>query len=483
MGVTSERIWVHSIHGDGLLGGHLQSRVVSAQQIPSPATSTPLPGARAAALAAYSLLVVLRAPQILRGRFWAEEGSVFFPAACSGSLLKSLFLPHLGYYMAVTSIATTLAARAVPLEYAPLVTTGIAALVQLLPAVLLVTGRIDALPDLLSKALALALLLVALPTEENWLTSTNSSHFMAVSAGIILISQPWTSRTRFLHVGLLVLAGLSGIDANLLAPFFWWRAYRERSRERLEQAVALSVCAAVQVAVVLIAPLYGFASVGLEGRRTPRLDLQVLAYAVFAKDILLPLAGRAWTEQIMAPLAKTLAAHDPMLWVSLIVIVWGSLFALAVLKSRQWQPQLLLCLSFYMVVVSFMGSIEASRRDWHLAHASALGAGRYYYLPNFFLGLALLMTAGARSALPRGLRRAALTLVAWMIVVGSNEFFRSDARRWFFAGPDWRREVAAWRRAETSELEIWPAPWKISFERGCPPRTPSVARMPRRPRS
>ena len=352
--------------------------------------------------------------------------------------------------MAVTSVATTLAARSVPLELAPLVTTSIAALVQLLPAALLVTGRIDALPDLRSRALAVALLLFALPSEENWLTSTNSSHYLAVAAGILLVSKPRESRTRFVQVGLLVLAGLSGIDANLLAPFFWWRALRERSRERFEQAVALSVCAVIQVAVVLIAPLYGFASVGLEGRRTPRLDLQVLAHAVLAKDILLPFAGRAWTEHVMTPLAKTLAAHDPMHWVSLIVILWAGVFAFAALRSKQWQPQLLLCLGFYMVLISFMGSIEASRRDWHLTHTSALGAGRYYYLPNFFLGLALLMTASVRSALPRRVRQTALALVAWMLVVGSNEFFRSDARRWFFAGPDWPREVAAWRRSETS---------------------------------
>jgi hypothetical protein len=429
--------------------------------------------------AVYALLLVLRAQRIWQGRFWAEEGSVFFPAACANGLLKSLFLPHLGYLMTVTSAATTLAARSVPLELAPLVTTGIAALVQLLPAALLLTGRIDALSGLSSRALAVALLLVALPTEENWLTTTNSAHYMAVSAGIILISNPWRSRTRFLHLGLLVLAGLSGIDANLLAPFFWWRALRERSRERLEQAAALSACAVLQVAVVVIAPLYGFASVGLEGRRVPRLDPQILAHAILAKDILLPLAGRAWTEQVMAPLAKALAAHDPRLWVSLIAIAWAGVLTLAARRTRLWQARILLGLGFYMIVVSFVGSIEASRRDWHLAHASALGAGRYYYLPNFCLGLCLLMMAGERSALGRRLRQAALALVAWMLVVGSNEFFRSDARRWFFAGPDWRREVSAWRRAESSELGIWPAPWKIDFERGCPPRTPAAARMPR----
>jgi len=415
-----------------------------------------------AALAAYTLLLILRAPRIWPGRFWAEEGSVFFSAACSSGLLKSLLLPHLGYYMAVTSFATTLAARSVPLEHAPLVTTIIAAVIQLLPAALLVTGKIDALPDPPSRVIALALLLVSLPTEEIWLTSTNSAHFMAVSAGIILISKPWASRTRFFHIGLLVLAGLSGISANLLAPFFWLRAYQERSRERLEQAVALSVCAMIQVVVVVIAPMYGFASVGLEGPRSPRLDLQVLAHAMLAKDILLPFTGRAWTEHVMAPLTKLLAAHQPMVFVSVIVMVWAGLLALAVVKGRQWQPRLLFGLSIYMVFVSFTASIEASRPQWHLSHTTALGAGRYYYFPNFFLGLTLLMTAWTGSALHKRLRQTALVLVAWMLIVGSNEFFRSDARGAFFTGPDWRQQVAAWRREETRELKIWPVPWKLT---------------------
>jgi hypothetical protein len=221
----------------------------------------------------------------------------------------------------------------------------------------------------------------------------------------------------------------------------------------------------IQALVLVIAPLYGFASVGMEGPRSPRLEPQILAHALLAKDILLPLAGRAWTEHLMAPLTQMLAAGQPRLWVAAIVIAWAGLFAFAVVKGRQWQPRLLLCLSLYMVAVSLMASIEASRPQWQLSHASALGAGRYYYLPNVFLGLSLLMLACAGSVLHRRARRAAAVLVAWMLVVGSYEFFRSDARPWFFTGPDWRREVAAWRSFETDDLAIWPAPWKIRLER------------------
>jgi glutaredoxin len=60
------------------------------------------------------------------------------------------------------------------------------------------------------------------------------------------------------------------------------------------------------------------------------------------------------------------------------------------------------------------------------------------------------------------LRRAALVLVVWMLAVGSNEFFRSDARPLFFTGTDWKRQVTAWRLGEIRELTIWPAPWKLA---------------------
>jgi hypothetical protein len=419
------------------------------------------------ALAAYTFLVMLRAPQIWRGRFWAEEGAVFFSAACSKGLLESILLPHLGYYAAVANLGTLLAARAVPLEQAPLVTTGIALAIQLLPAVLLATRRIDALPSPGWRALALALLLFSLPSEEIWLNAANSGHYLAVCAGILLVAAPSASRARYAELALLVLAGLSGVAACLLAPFFWLRAWRERSRPRTEQAIALGVCAAIQALIVVIAPSHGLTSVGLEGARSPRLEPQALAHAVFAKDILLPFAGRAATEQAMTLLAKLLAAGKPRLWVSLAVVIWAGLFALAVVKGRAWQPRVLFAASLFVVLVSFTASIEASQPAWQLSHASALGAGRYYYLPNFFLGLAVLMLAGRGSALPSPLRGLALALVAWMLVVGSHEFFRSDARRWFFAGPDWKSEVAVWRQSGRSQLAIWPAPWKLSLASGC----------------
>jgi hypothetical protein len=405
---------------------------------------------------------------------------MFFSAAWSGDLLESLLLPHAGYTMAVTSFATTLAARAAPLELAPLVTTGVAAIVQLLPAVLLLTARIDALPDLRARVLALALLLVSLPTEEIWLNSANSGHYLAVCAGILLIGEPPASRSRWLAVGLLVLAGLSGIDANLLVPFFWLRAWRERSQARTLQAAALSVCALIQALVVMIAPSYGFSPVGLEGHRSLRLDPQMLAHAIFAKNLLLPFAGRAFTEQAIEPLAKLLEVRHPRFWVSLVVMIWAGVLAFAVVKSRQWQPRILLGAALVVVLVSFAASIEASQPRWQLSHVSALGAARYYYLPNFFLGLSLLMIASRRSALPAALRGLVLALICWLVLVGSNEFFRSDARPWIFAGPDWKNEVAAWRRGERSELGIWPAPWKVNLAAGCPPQTPAAA--PRTPR-
>jgi hypothetical protein len=63
-----------------------------------------------------------------------------------------------------------------------------------------------------------------------------------------------------------------------------------------------------------------------------------------------------------------------------------------------------------------------------------------------------------------------------MLAIGANEFFRSDARPAFFTGPDWRQQVAAWRRGETRDLAIWPAPWKLRLSDPSGTASPATAR-------
>ena len=95
-------------------------------------------------LATYAAVVLLRMPDILiKRRFWAEEGEVYFHNAWNERWYDALFAVHSGYLNLSASIATLLAAHLVPLEFAPLVSTTFALFIQLCPVFLLITGGVE----------------------------------------------------------------------------------------------------------------------------------------------------------------------------------------------------------------------------------------------------------------------------------------------------------------------------------------------------
>src|SRR5215470_16551381 len=99
----------------------------------APATAGPRPGLAAyvragrvpvlhqvIALAALLVVAISRAPYVLtRGRFFAEEGSIYYPHMRDGSIWY--VAKSVGYIYGFLNGATWLAAR-VPIEHAPLVT-------------------------------------------------------------------------------------------------------------------------------------------------------------------------------------------------------------------------------------------------------------------------------------------------------------------------------------------------------------------------
>ncbi len=89
-------------------------------------------------LALLTLAICLRMPEIiLKGRFWAEEGNIFFRNAWLLPPMRALLNPY-GGYLNLAANGGTLAARwLLPLRLAPYLTIGLALVVQLCPLLLL----------------------------------------------------------------------------------------------------------------------------------------------------------------------------------------------------------------------------------------------------------------------------------------------------------------------------------------------------------
>ncbi len=393
------------------------------------------------ALAVFALLMVTRSPKIVtQGRFWAEEGKVYFKDAVSGSWFDALLAPRMGYYSAFNKLAA-LAASAVPLEFAPRVTVLCAGLVMLGVALFII--RCDAFPTPGAKGLGLAALLFAVPSSEVWLNTINSQFYFAVGTAILLV----TARGRIgsdVRLAFLLLAGLTGPVSVFLVPFFLYRAWRERTGWAYAEAAVLTLCTLVQAALVL----QGLTGGARAGAFAP----QALAAAIAVKSLILP-----WFGATLAQSAASALSDGPAL--PRAVALAGTLLMaglLALVVARRPPARWLALMGTALVVLSCAGALQVD--PWGLV-IPGIG-GRYAFATNVLWGLALVAVLGAAEE-ARWRRFIATLMLAAFLLTGASAFWSRDP---LLSGPNWTHEVRAWRAGPpAAPLKIWPPGWELTL--------------------
>ncbi len=277
--------------------------------VPACATDTAAPpglfspaavAVRAGAQLAFLVLVLARLPVLVeQGRFWAEEGTLYFRNAWTLPWWQAALRPENGYLNLFANLAGILARWCVPLQDAPRLTTGLALLAQDLPILLLITARdrwLRPAPIVLA-----AVLLVAMPPlcNEVWLNTANSQFHVALAVALCLALEApagWSGRARGV---LLVLAPLCGPISVVLVPVAVLRAVWERRRARVLQAACLLAGAAPQLTCMVLAPLH---------ERGKFVGPTIMACIFAAKHLAVPFLG----EDMAASLAPSWAATVPL---------------------------------------------------------------------------------------------------------------------------------------------------------------------------
>jgi len=200
-------------------------------------------------LAAAFLVLFLRRPDaILHPQFWAEDGRIWFADAYNFGGFKSLFLSQAGYFHALPRI-TALISLPFPISKSPLVFNVIALLVQILPVLLIFSGRLNKIIPQFSTRVLLALLYVLLPnTAEVHGNISNAIWFLSLAAFLVLVAEE--SGRKFWNYFdniILVLAGLSGPFSIFLSPVAFLLWYRERNKRNLRNLVLIASTAALQL--------------------------------------------------------------------------------------------------------------------------------------------------------------------------------------------------------------------------------------------
>jgi hypothetical protein len=405
----------------------------------SPVSSS---GERVMYILLFAFLVAVRIPRILlEGRFWAEEGRIFYERAWERPWLEALFLPYTGYLNLTANLAGVLARHFAPLPIAPYVTTGLALLIQCVPAVLIVTSRLDWLQRRV--VLLIALLIVASPpdSQEVWLNTSSSQFHLALAAAIILALETRSGLVGALQLGVLCVAPLSSPASWVLVPLFGLRSVIDRSWPRTVQTLVL--VAGVTAQLVLF-----FTSID---PRVIGMPPSVFGAIVLTKNIIAPLLYHSQASILIDIFATRFSASGGPIWCLVIVVV---LFAAAIMRAillPEKTPLWFLISGAAIATISYVGAIGNK-----LDMLAVIGGDRYAFVPQVLFALAVLSWSVVEQGPVRVWARGA---VAWLLIVGLMEF---PAKGWQ-TGPPWPAEVQKWQQNPSYSLQIWPTGWDMTL--------------------
>ena len=267
-----------------------------------------------------------------------------------------------------------------------------------------------------------------------------------LALAIILASPPGRGGVRRFQGLILLLAPLCGPGGGMLLPLYFVRAWSDRSRPRLYQALLLLPGVLVQVATILTHP---------EPARTIGLHLPVVLTAITAKQIILPLLGPRGLLRFTLGWRDAFAAgHIAVLPVIAPVVVFGALGA-AAWRTQDAATRWLFAAAMTLMLASYMAALTPDGPFSLLV----FGFGnRYYFAPAALTGLVVLGVALNGPLCGRILARVAL---AWLLLIGAAYYPRSG--QFYAHGPQWPREVAAWRSDGSHPVAIWPAGWVLTL--------------------
>ena len=404
--------------------------------------------------AMFAVLIVLRLPQVWQqGRFFGEEGTIFFAYAWHRPAGEALWRSFAGYLNLGANASTLLAAQLVKgnmlsLERAPYLTMGIATTFQLLPGVLILTGRSAWLASRWAVIASLLIVAISPMTEEVFANVLHIQFHLALCAALVLaLDVPKSRLGRLGHGVPLVLAPLCGPGAILLLPLFALRAAIDKDRDRAIQTIVLGAASALQLLVF-------YQSSPLRGHL---LDPATLSNILFVRLAVLPFFS--------APVAKLYGSevHAAMfeggiVWwamTALAVAYFVSLLALALRRGPFGAGFWLIASGLAIGAISFgAGMLPVDPYLWFNVGA----AERYNVLPLTLLSLGIV--ALVRSC--DGLLRAGFIGLCTLTLM-SGAFTYAFPIKNVREGPDWRIEAAAWRRDSGYFPMSWPAQWPIDL--------------------
>lgn len=176
------------------------------------------------------ILSFFREPKFfLSPRIWAEEGSVYLQAVLNNGPWDSITTPHLGYYSLVSNVSASIGLVSLGLNGVAYLTTylSFALMLMAVSAPLILKS---AYWDTDEKKILLVLFSLISSSGEIWLNTICSQFYLSLFCAYILLSDRCSlSKWRAAYIkAMSVISVLTGGAAVVLAPFFFFNAFRNR---------------------------------------------------------------------------------------------------------------------------------------------------------------------------------------------------------------------------------------------------------------
>ena len=399
----------------------------------------------AVAMVVCAIVIGLRMPEIvLKGRFWAEEGNVYYENAAMLPLWQALWSTHAGYLNLVANVAGIAGRLLLPVNIAPYLTIAIGLGFQLVPIWLILTAEDSWLAPWPRRLLGAALLVFIPASEEVWLQTICSQFLLTLSCAIVLGLRAPAGRAGVIRLFILCLAPLCGPGTIALAPLFLLRAWADRSRARLWQFVALGGASLVQF----------LAFYSRLPDRAYGLHPVITLCVITLKHLAIPFLGIQQAIAIQNALRLDFAlSHFPVVASCLPVVAAFLLFVLVLREGLAFPGLWWFLAAVGTAFVTYFGALQGG-----LSLLSVFGDQRYSVVPQALLGLTVLALISVRAA---GVRWLARGLCLWLVAVGVLNY-RSTAPA-VTDGPAWRAEIAAWREEPSRDIAIWPKGWSMQL--------------------
>jgi len=401
------------------------------------------------------LIIVFRDPSLfIAPRFWAEEGAFWFAYAFSHNWIDTIFSAFCGYYNFYPHIAALLASRIVPLEYAPVVTTVMAFIVQVIPVMIIVWDDSILWNSSLKKITWTAIILLAPESSAIWLNTNGSQYYLSLITILILLADTGLGSLfkKYFYRMLVMIAGLSGVLSCLITPFFFFKAWRTKNHENFIQAGILFVCSLVQLSIV-------FSTQHPDRLNHP--DLATVALIVLVRNFIAPfsisLASQFRTFLLNFYNNSIFSMIGYGALITEIMVLWY-------FKRKISDKKSILIIGSFLLLTFFSTYFAIAGKNG-MALLNARVGNRYYYTTNVLVLVMIFLSIDFQSRRFTHIVTSGLSIIllAIALIQGGSIFINGKLKKenW----PIWRKEIVIWKKNPSYKPKIWPTGWRVILKK------------------